>query len=196
MAINKLTHGTQRRTFTAKNISGEEIPPYACVQLVPVDYTAGEEVGKTENTGLTHFACSKPSNASSGPYAFNGPAKVAIDGFAELVRPATTPCLALLDEYYEPGDAWESSVGPVDGEWHLSDGAGFRFGGVFPYFPVPQIGFVLIDGGGIQLSHGIILAPCNTACGTYRVQRIHRTMLSTCDECDGSGSGSGSGSGG
>lgn len=45
-------------------------------------------------------------------------------------------------------------------------------------------------GGGIELSHGIIIQSCNIACSAYRVQRVHRFLSA---ECDGSGSGSGSG---
>lgn len=46
-------------------------------------------------------------------------------------------------------------------------------------------------GGNIELVHGVIIAACNTACGTYRVVRVRRTMRDGCDDC-GSGSGSGS----
>jgi len=42
-------------------------------------------------------------------------------------------------------------------------------------------------GGGVELSHGIILEVCNAGCSTYRVQRIHRYLTPNCDE---SGSGS------
>ena len=49
-------------------------------------------------------------------------------------------------------------------------------------------------GHGIQLWHGIIIEQCNAGCSTYRVQRVHRYLKDTCEDCgDGSGSGSGSG---
>jgi hypothetical protein len=49
-------------------------------------------------------------------------------------------------------------------------------------------------GGQIELCHGLIIEQCNSACSTYRVQRVHRYLRPVCDD-DGSGSGSGSGSG-
>jgi len=45
-------------------------------------------------------------------------------------------------------------------------------------------------GGGIELFHGVILEQCNANCSTYRVQRVHRYLKTTCDDA-GSGSGSG-----
>lgn len=48
-------------------------------------------------------------------------------------------------------------------------------------------------GRGIELVHGVIIEECNSACSTYRVQRVHRYLKTTCEDCDdGSGSGSGS----
>jgi hypothetical protein len=38
-------------------------------------------------------------------------------------------------------------------------------------------------GGGIELYHGVILSKCNTACSTYKVQRVHRYLESGCPEC-------------
>ncbi len=38
-------------------------------------------------------------------------------------------------------------------------------------------------GGGIELYHGIILSKCNTACSTYKVQRVRRYLDSGCPEC-------------
>jgi hypothetical protein len=40
---------------------------------------------------------------------------------------------------------------------------------------------VLIGGGGIELSHGIILEQCSLTCSTYRVQRVHRYLTPDCD---------------
>lgn len=36
-------------------------------------------------------------------------------------------------------------------------------------------------GGGIELSHGIILEQCSLTCSTYRVQRVHRYLTPDCD---------------
>lgn len=44
-------------------------------------------------------------------------------------------------------------------------------------------------GGSIELCHGVIIEACNPGCSTYRVQRVHRYLKTTCDDC-GSGSGS------
>lgn len=51
--------------------------------------------------------------------------------------------------------------------------------------------FAVVGGGSIELSHGVILEQCNPSCSTYRVQRVHRYLLTTCEDC-GTGSGSGS----
>lgn len=36
--------------------------------------------------------------------------------------------------------------------------------------------------GGIELAHGVILEQCNFGCSTYRVQRVHRYLKTTCDD--------------
>ncbi len=41
---------------------------------------------------------------------------------------------------------------------------------------------VMATGGGIELSHGIVLESCNAGCSTYRVQRIHRYLTPNCDD--------------
>jgi hypothetical protein len=41
---------------------------------------------------------------------------------------------------------------------------------------------VMATGGGIELSHGIVLEVCNAGCSTYRVQRIHRYLTPDCDD--------------
>lgn len=43
-------------------------------------------------------------------------------------------------------------------------------------------------GGGIELSHGVVLEVCNVGCSTYRVQRIHRYLTPNCDDESGSAS--------
>ena len=43
-------------------------------------------------------------------------------------------------------------------------------------------------GAGVELAHGVILEQCNLGCSTYRVQRVHRFLKTTCDD-DSSGSG-------
>jgi len=52
----------------------------------------------------------------------------------------------------------------------------------------PQID---LPSAGIQLFHAVIIEACNSACSTYRVQRVHRYLRDLCSDC-GSGSGSGS----
>lgn len=43
--------------------------------------------------------------------------------------------------------------------------------------------WVALGGGGsIELSHGIILEPCQLLCSTYRVKRIHRYLTPDCDD--------------
>jgi hypothetical protein len=55
----------------------------------------------------------------------------------------------------------------------------------------PQRGRWQFHGGGaVELCHGLIIEQCNSACSTYRVQRVHRYLRPVCDD-DGSGSGSG-----
>lgn len=138
------------RTFTAKNVSGETIPAFACVQLTPVD---AEFVGQTANVGLTYFAVTKPGSGEAhydadGPYAFNGPNVVAVGGYGEFRIPASVPCLALLNPNIYLDDAWVLGLGPVSGQWYLDTGSGFTFGGVFQTFPDPQTGFVLLQAAG------------------------------------------------
>lgn len=147
-----IDHGFGQRTFTAKNTSGEEIPPFACVQLTPVD---AEFVGQTANATnkKTYFAVTKPGTGgayydSDGPYCFNGPNKVAINGYGEFRIPAAIPCLALLKSDIYLDDAWNLELGPVTGQWYLDVGSGFTFGGVFDTFPDPQTGFVLLNQAG------------------------------------------------
>lgn len=55
--------------------------------------------------------------------------------------------------------------------------------------------WIVQSGGGIELSHGVILEPCNERCSTYRVQRVHRFLQPECEECDETGTGTGTGSG-
>lgn len=43
-------------------------------------------------------------------------------------------------------------------------------------------------GGGIELAHGVILEQCNFGCSTYRVQRVHRYLKTTCDDESGGAS--------
>jgi hypothetical protein len=43
---------------------------------------------------------------------------------------------------------------------------------------------VLEGGGGVELSHGLIIEQCNSACSTYRVQRVHRYLKPVCDVDD------------
>jgi hypothetical protein len=57
------------------------------------------------------------------------------------------------------------------------------------YVWVKRIGaeYVPFSGGeseqsGIELSHGLIIEQCNAACSTYRVQRVRRFLLPTCDD--------------
>lgn len=54
--------------------------------------------------------------------------------------------------------------------------------------------WIIAQGGGMVLYHGIITRNCGGPCNAYEVQLVNRFLLAGCDDC-GSGSGSGSGSG-
>ncbi len=43
-------------------------------------------------------------------------------------------------------------------------------------------------GAGVELAHGVILEQCSLGCSTYRVQRVHRYLKTTCDDESGGAS--------
>jgi hypothetical protein len=46
----------------------------------------------------------------------------------------------------------------------------------------------IASGGGVELAHGVILEQCSLGCSTYRVQRVHRYLKTTCDDESGGAS--------
>jgi hypothetical protein len=53
--------------------------------------------------------------------------------------------------------------------------------------------FKLLQAGGsttgaVELAHGVILEQCSLGCSTYRVQRVHRYLKTTCDDESGGAS--------
>jgi hypothetical protein len=158
------------RVMKWKNVSGEEIPAYGVVKLQ--DYIEADdyfEAVKPDGEGALHFV--------------NGPVAVAVDAYGgsqtwDLSRIGKT------------NGTFGDVVGPVSGSWEMTtEGTGF----VVFSTPADGVAALLKDGGGsVELCHGLIIEQCNSACSTYRVQRVHRYLRPVCDN-DGSGSGSGSG---
>lgn len=150
------------------NDSAEEIPAYGVVQI------------RTDFDTTSH--ASKP-NGTDGLFFANGFAPVAAGSHGEsLVWNRPRP--VLLAAGVTVGD----EVGPAEGAWGMTtEGTGFR---VLRQRDAAGVGVVVQTGGGggIELSHGIILEVCNAGCSTYRVQRIHRYLTPTCDDESGSGS--------
>ena len=90
-----------------QNVSGEEIPAYACVQAT----------GTVEAGGINYLEVDKPADAvgDAGPYFFNGPSAIEIDGYGMIFD---GPLVRALGDGTSAtaGDAW----GPAASSWEVA----------------------------------------------------------------------------
>jgi hypothetical protein len=107
------------RGMPFKNTSGEEVPAYGVVQFDDTELINGSIVWKIKKPGAD-------SNVAN--VAFNGPTKVAANGFGSCTYDA--PCRVLYE--YPPDVAVGDTVGPKSGSFYISaDGSGFEvLGGI------------------------------------------------------------------
>lgn len=175
-----MTHAFERRVFAVKNMSGVAWPPFAIAKLGAVVSRDGMESERP-----TH-AIDKPNGDDSGIFVVNGSVTIASGGIsmavfwkqADYVRVLATEDVELNDE-----------VGPVADEWACSlDGSGLIVQDEKDTQNVAPV-VAASGGGGVELSHGLVIEQCNAGCSTYRVQRVHRYLKPVCDAGSGSGSG-------
>jgi hypothetical protein len=92
----------------------------------------------------------------------------------------------------DPPSAPNVSYQPIVGSWEIEEGGGpFTIFGDYKITPESTTAAVIgrfAGGGEIELSHGVILEQCSLGCSTYRVQRVHRYLKTTCDDESGGAS--------
>lgn len=117
------SHDTFERLcrFDVKNTSSEVIPPFACMEL---SYTLDSNKRAIEVDGsLLVVNVKKPTAtnlSNSERFLFNGPMSIAVDGIGSGYK---LPIMqGLLDHTTPPEPGM--SVGPKDGSWFLTKGAG------------------------------------------------------------------------
>lgn len=101
------------------NRSGEEIPPYACMQVT----------GTIEEDGRTLFEVGKPNAStlvSENQLLFNGPRAVADNETGSAQQPTIVRAIKDTAETADnPGEGWTYT----DGQWYLSPGGAFTYYG-------------------------------------------------------------------
>jgi hypothetical protein len=194
------------------NTAEETIPPFACLRVIGTKIVGGRTAVKVE----------KPTSTSgeflfNGPYPIEAPADAVPGVPADGETPAIDPIpeklgvgwayrygvVVMLGE--ETGSGSGSGSGaevvpnsqymPLVNTWAITPGAGpFIVFGEYEITPESETPALIgrFAQASIELCHGLIIEQCNSACSTYRVQRVHRYLKPVCDN-DGSGSGSGSG---
>lgn len=92
-----------------RNDSGEEIPPFAIVQI--------DEPGTVEKGGQNYITVKKPNSSLPGGYLFNGIATIETDGFGVV---HAGPVVRVLTDgsTVAVGD----TLGPEDDQWHVKPG--------------------------------------------------------------------------
>jgi len=132
------------------NAAGEQIPPYAVIQL---------GAGSTVGTNLIYNGV-KPTGSQSAKYVLNSPALVSTGGYAAATEFAA-------DALVSGSPAFNQEIGPTNNSWALSSsGKGFIFlgglnngvGRVAPKpggddFPIVQI----VNNTGLVLPYGSIV---------------------------------------
>ena len=164
-----LDEPSPHRVFV-KNTSGEAIPAFACMQI-----TGTAVYGERTVVNVT-----KPTT-TDGVYLFNSPYEIAIDAAGWAYRFGVVVMLG--DPPSEVGALYEANPGA----WTVVEGSGpFVVYGDYEITPESTVAAVIgtfsSGNGGIELAHGVILEQCNFGCSTYRVQRVHRYLKTTCDD--------------
>ena len=129
-----------------QNMSGEEVPAFAVIQL------------KTNFDGTSK--ATKPDEFS-GLFYTSGPVPVPATKFGESLL-WHKPQRVLIDGEVTVGD----EVGPVENQWYMSDeGSGFRV----LRQPTGGVGIVeRVGGGGTRIRDGIVVA--SHGCGYYTIE--------------------------
>lgn len=100
------------------NDSGEEIPPYACMQVTGVE----------DRDGINYMTVDKPQSGGTGPYLFNGPYEIEIDG------DGTAQSGPVIRGLVDAGTGVDYTVGntarATESEWYLTQGGNFVVCGI------------------------------------------------------------------
>lgn len=128
----------------------------------------------------------KPTT-TDGVYLVNSPYEIAIDAAGWAYRFGVVVMLG--DPPSEVGALYEANPGA----WTVVEGSGpFVVYGDYEITPESTVAAVIgtfsSGNGGIELAHGVILEQCSLGCSTYRVQRVHRYLKTTCDDESGGAS--------
>jgi hypothetical protein len=163
-----------------KNTEAEAIPPFACLRVIGVEVVGGRTALKVEKPTLT-----------SGEFVFNGP--YAIEPAAgDVLGVGWAFRYGIVVMLGDPPSAPNVSYQPIVGSWEIEEGGGpFTIFGDYKITPESTTAAVIgrfAGGGEIELSHGVILEQCSLGCSTYRVQRVHRYLKTTCDDESGGAS--------
>lgn len=132
--------------FPIHNLSGEEIPPYGCVELVSFAATAGGPSDNDVGTDRGHYwAGVKPfswrgtnqGECERRKFAFNGSSPIAVNDFGRVRRatPKKTRCLIEPRAQTNQNFTFKSPLAPIPNTWYLGCGEGFRFAGYVPEYP-------------------------------------------------------------
>lgn len=169
-----------------KNTEAEVIPAYACMRVTGTEVVAGR----------TTVTVEKPTS-TDGEFLFNSQYEipVAATGVSGVGWAYRYGVVVMLGD--QPTAAGAEYL-PIVGSWEIEEGSGPFVvygahgdgGGSGSGSGSGELIGRFAGGGSVELFHGVILEQCNAACSTYRVQRVHRYLRTTCDA---SGSGSGSG---
>jgi hypothetical protein len=162
-----------------KNTEAESIPPYGCMRVTGTEQYADRTVITVEKPTLL-----------TGEFLFNSPYQIEAGAAGWAYRFGVVVMLG-SDEASGSGDVDAGTLyQPIVGSWEIEQGGGPFI--VFGRHDANEKALIgrFAGGGEVELAHGVILEQCNLGCSTYRVQRVHRYLKTTCDS-DGSGSGSG-----
>ena len=162
-----------------KNTEAETIPPFACLRVIGVEVVGGRTALKVEKPTLT-----------SGEFVFNGP--YAIEAAAgDVLGVGWAFRYGIVVMLGDPPSEPNVSYQPIVGSWEIEEGGGpFTIFGDYKITPESTTAAVIgrFANSEIELSHGVILEQCNLGCSTYRVQRVHRYLKTTCDDQSGGAS--------
>lgn len=142
--------------FNVYNNSGEEIPPFGCMEL-DLAFDSGKSAFKFVDSDLV-LQVKKPTSANlSKPelYIINGPFPIAVDGYGSGYK---LPIQQVLIDNSTPPDV-SASIGPQDASWLMStSGSGWvvKSSDVGPAYSSGSTASVfaeLVGGGGGQLEY-------------------------------------------
>ena len=162
------------------NTENETIPAYACMRVT----------GTRNINNVTAIEVEKPSS-TDGEFLFNSQYPIAKasqteTGVGWAYRFGVVVMLG--DEPTTPG----AQFLPIVDSWEIDEGSGpfVVYGRHRANEATDNRALVgrVAGNGGIELAHGVILEQCNFGCSTYRVQRVHRYLKTTCDDESGGAS--------